>query len=222
MNIFADKASLVLRHLLRYPEKPWVISEIVESLGLSQGLVAKVILELRQQGFLKGEARGPKASSKLRHAEELLDQWTKQYQFNKNHTMAFYSSDKNILKILKNTLSPSKSVSYALTLHTGANFMTHYVRDQNVYAYLPAENFDNQVEELRKQLNLLELKQGGNVFFIKPWYRNSIFYNAQKIKGYSVVSNLQLYLDLFNYPDRGNEQALQLKRVLKEKGVPLA
>lgn len=222
MNIFSDKASLVLRHLLKYPETAWVISELVESLQLSQGLVAKVILELRSQGFIKGEARGPKASSKLRHAEDIIDQWTRQYQFKKNHTVAFYSSDKNILKRLKNTLGQTKSPSYALTLHTGANLMTQYVRDENVYAYLPAENFDAQVENLRKALNLLELKQGGNVFFIKPWYKNAIFYNAQKIKNYSVVSNIQLYLDLYNYPDRGNAHALQLKRVLKEMGASLA
>ena len=70
-------------------------------------------------------------------------------------------------------------------------------------------------------MNLKELKAGGNVYLIKPYYKKSIFLYKQKIKGYPVVSNLQLYLDLYHFPQRGREHADYLLKVIKEKGVEL-
>jgi len=40
----------------------------------------------------------------------------------------------------------------------------------------------------------------------------------QKRHGASIVSNLQLYLDLYNYKPRGAEHAEFLKRQLEQKG----
>jgi hypothetical protein len=44
-----------------------------------------------------------------------------------------------------------------------------------------------------------------------------VFFNQQTINGFKVVSNLQLYLDLYNFQPRGQEQAEQLKTILEEK-----
>jgi predicted NodU family carbamoyl transferase len=44
---------------------------------------------------------------------------------------------------------------------------------------------------------------------------------AQTIKGYKVVSNLQLYLDLYNFKPRGREHAEYLKKAFEEKGKSL-
>ena len=44
-----------------------------------------------------------------------------------------------------------------------------------------------------------------------PYYRESAFYDRQMSKGgMKVVSDLQLYLDLYDYPVRGREQAEHL------------
>ena len=75
--------------------------------------------------------------------------------------------------------------------------------------------------EDRHAVVLKELKNGGNVCFIKPYYKNSVFLHKQDIKGFSVVSDLQLYLDLYHFPQRGREHADYLLKVLKEKGVEL-
>jgi hypothetical protein len=71
-------------------------------------------------------------------------------------------------------------------------------------------------------LDLKELRNGGNVHLIYPYYKRSVFHGARKIKGYNVVSNLQLYLDLFHFPARGREHADYLLKILKEKGEHLA
>jgi hypothetical protein len=86
---------------------------------------------------------------------------------------------------------------------------------------LRSENWEKDILELQQQLDLKELVRGGNVHLIQPYYKNSMFYGIQLIKGYIVVSNLQLYLDLYNFKPRGREHVEHLKKVLKEKGKSL-
>ena len=76
-------------------------------------------------------------------------------------------------------------------------------------------------EEIRQRLELKELVKGGNIHVIRPYYKNGVFFNTQKIKKYRVVSNLQLYLDLYHFQPRGREHAEYLKKSLKEKGIYL-
>ncbi len=59
-------------------------------------------------------------------------------------------------------------------------------------------------------LKLKDSEKGANFIFLLPYYKNSVFYGMQRIKNLRVVSDLQLYLDLYNYPVRGLEQAEHL------------
>jgi hypothetical protein len=52
-------------------------------------------------------------------------------------------------------------------------------------------------------------------------YKNSVFLGKRKIRGASVVSNLQLYLDLYRFKPRGREHAEFLKERLEQKGISL-
>jgi len=63
--------------------------------------------------------------------------------------------------------------------------------------------------------------RGGNFHIIRPYYKNSVFFSRQKIKGFAVVSNLQLYLDLYHFHPRGREHAEYLKKLLEENGKSL-
>ena len=90
-----------------------------------------------------------------------------------------------------------------------------------MYLYFEPQNWNKDILDLRQRLDLKELVRGGNIRIIRPHYKKSVFYNAQIIKGYKVVSNLQLYLDLYNFKPRGQEHAEYLKKTLKEKGKSL-
>jgi hypothetical protein len=57
---------------------------------------------------------------------------------------------------------------------------------------------------------LREAGEGANLIFLLPYYKHSVFYGKQRIRKLWVVSDLQLYLDLHNYPIRGMEQAEHL------------
>lgn len=55
------------------------------------------------------------------------------------------------------------------------------------------------------------VERGGNINVSLPYYRVSAFYDAQMPKGSArTASDIQLYLDLYDFPVRGREQAEHL------------
>lgn len=223
MKIFlSDKATIVVRAMLSQPDRRWVARDFEKEFGVGRARAATVLSVLRAKGFVGGIRSGRLAHSVLQNKEELLEEWLKAYKFELNETHLYYSAHGDVLSRLKEYFATKNNPKgYALTLHTGANFITHYVNTPTVYCYLPGENFRDTSLDLRQALDLKELKKGGNFYLIKPHYKNAVFLNSQTIKGCNVVSNFQLYLDLYNFPQRGREHASYLLKTLKEEGKNL-
>lgn len=221
ISIFADKTTVILRKMLKDRDRKWVIQDFIKDkdklFGISQGRIAKVLNEMGRIGYIEREKRGVKSSAVFTNREKLIDDWIKAYKFEYNEIHSFYSPDKNILRKIKEYLEAKKAV-YALTLHTAANLYTSFVKAEDIYFYLQSNDLKRDILDLRQRLELKQLVQGGNVHIVKPYYKTSVFFNIQKIKGYKVVSNLQLYLDLYNFRPRGREHAEYLKKLLEETG----
>ncbi len=221
--LLGDKANIIIRAILSQPDRKWVVRDFEKEFGVGRARGATVLSALRAKGFVGGIRSGRLAHSVLQNKKELLEEWLKVYKFELNEAHLYYSSREDILIRLKEYFTAkNEPKKYALTLHTGANLITHYVNTPTIYCYLPAENFKNASLDLRQALDLKELKKGGNFYLIKPYYKSAIFFNTQTIKGYNVVSNLQLYLDLYHFPQRGRDHAEYLLKTLKEEGKPLA
>ncbi|MBU4304811.1 MAG: hypothetical protein KJ893_04195 [Candidatus Omnitrophica bacterium] len=217
--LLSDKAAIIIRAMLSQPARKWVARDFEKEFGVGRARAAAVLSELRAKGFVGGIRSGRLAHSVLQNKEELIEEWLKLYKFERNETYLYYSAREDVLRSLKNYFASKKQEqAYALTLHTGANFITHYVNTPTMYCYLPAENFKNASLDLRQALDLKELKRGGNFCLIKPYYKTAVFFNTQTIKGYNVVSYLQLYLDLYHFPQRGRDHAEYLLKTLKEEG----
>ena len=214
-NIFADKATLILRKILCEPERKWVVRDFIGAGGVSLGLAQGVLEAMAGQGYIERVKKGPDSYAFLTNSERLIECWIKEYRFDLNEVHTYYAPDKNVLKKIKVFLKKDK---YALTLHSGANLVTSYVKTDQLHLYLNFENWNKEILELRQKLNLKELVRGGNFHIARPFYKNSIFFNCQNIKGYRIVSDLQLYLDLHNFQPRGGEHAEYLKKLLEEKG----
>ena len=214
-NIFADKASLIPRKMLFNQQNKWVTRDFTGDNGVSIGMAQGVLETMAKKGYIERVKRGPSSYALLTNADELIGGWVTEYRFELNEVDTYYSPDKNILPKLKDYL---KNKQYALTLHSGANLITSFVVTDQVYLYFKPEDYGKDILELRQRLDLKELVRGGNIHVIRPHYKKSVFYGAQTLKGYKVVSNLQLYLDLYNYKPRGREHADYLKKVLEEKG----
>lgn len=217
-NIFADKATLVIRKILQYPEKKWVVRDFTGPQGVSIGMAQEVLEAMRKHGYVERVKKGPMSYTILTNKEKLIADWLKEYRFDLNIIDTYYNPDKNILKKIKKVL---KKNQYVLALHTGANLITSFVKTEQVFIYMNLQDWEKDILNIRQGLELKELAMGGNIHLIRAFYKNSAFFNVQKIKGFPVVSSLQLYLDLYNFQPRGREHAEYLKKVLEEKGIYL-
>lgn len=217
-NIFADKASIVLRKMLQNPERKWVVRDFASPGGISLGMSQEVLKAMEKKGYIERVKKGPNSYTILTNKEKLISDWLKEYSFDQNIIDTYYSANKNILNKFRKIL---KENQYALTLHSGANLITSFVRTEEIFIYMNLKDWKKDILDIRQKLDLKELVRGGNIHLIHPFYKNSVFFNTQKIKGYTMVSNLQLYLDLYNFQPRGREQAEYLKNLLEEKGRKL-
>lgn len=217
-NVFSDKATTIPRKMLQDPKREWVVRDFTGPSGVSLGMAQNVLEAMAKKGYVERVKKGPDSYTVLTNKDMLLADWLKEYQFELNTVDSYYNPDKEILNKIKDFL---KEKQYALTLHTGANLITSFVKTEDIYLYLKLADWDKEVLDLRQKLELKELVRGGNFHIIQPHYKTSIFFNRQIIKGFAVVSSLQLYLDLYNFQPRGREHAEYLKKLLEEKGKRL-
>ena len=214
-NIFSDKATIIPRKMLQHPQREWVVRDFTAPEGVSLGMAQSVLEAMAKKGYVERVKRGPDSHTVLTNKDMLITDWLKEYEFELNTVDSYYSTDKKVMENVKGFL---REKQYALTLHTGANLMTSFVKTDEIYLYLQLADWDKEMLDLRQRLDLKELVRGGNFHIIRPYYKNSVFFNRQKIKGFAVVSNLQLYLDLHHFQPRGREHAEYLKKLLEEKG----
>jgi len=217
-NIFSDRSSLVLRALLREPERKWTLPDLAKE-GVSLGLASDVLSKAETRGYVERVAKGPESYTRLIRKETLLKDWVNAYSFEQNDHAYFLSTDKDFLKICGQYLKQQKK-TFALTLYSASRLISPYVKDERHFIYLDIERneFSTFLKEIETQLNLYKLVHGGNICFAVPFYRSSVFRDSRIMKGYSAVSNLELYLDLMTFPPTGTEEADHLISHFKKKG----
>lgn len=217
INIFADKASLILRELTANPGRFYTVRGLAEVTRNSVGWTSEVLREIEKRGYLD---RKPRKGCRLKRMESLLGDWTDEYAFpGKNKLKNYFvkaESLPEILGVLRDLEIPEE-VDYALTLHSGAHLVSPFVQFNEGHLYVSAErDFEGQAAFFADNLNLMELEAGGNIHILKPHHRRGAMYGARSIEGLRVVSDLQLYLDLYHFPGRGREHA---ERVLEQSGL---
>ena len=193
--------------LLNEPKRRWTLSELATTSGVSLGMVHRVMKRLENEGFVDRTTRG---SAYLVDQGGLLDAWSDRYQY-KDHTIAGYHcsiEDQNdVLGLLRNGVPDQE---YALTLGAGVSQVAPLVRSSDVYVYVRDDG-----KEIIRALDLTPVEFGGNVHLMTP-NDTGVFIETQRINGMTVVSNIQLYLDLYRYPMRGKEQAAHLREKILE------
>lgn len=220
-NIFADKATLILREMIKQPDKKWVVRDFVGGQPISLGMASEVLLTLEKAGYVEREKKGAFSYTILTNKNKLIQDWTKFYDFRLNTVKLFYNPKLKLNAIKDFFKQGNIEDRYAFTLHTGANFTTSYVKTENIYLYIDKSIQDTVFLDFIQQLNLKQLVHGGNVYLVTPYYKTSVFHGSRKIRGFTIVSNLQLYLDLYHFQPRGTEHAEFLKEQLEQKGLAL-
>jgi hypothetical protein len=202
---FSDKASLILRLLLSHKNRLWGIRELAGDLDLDPGFVSRMARELENRNY----AARVNSKIRIRNAKSILEDWVREYNYKKNRESRFFCLAKRPAEIIAK-LSGAKipaDIPYALSLQAGSSLISPYAVFDSVHLYVRNQQAINY---FKKQLELEEVRQGENVVLMLPYYKHSVFYGRQKAKDLWVVSDIQLYLDLHNYPIRGLEQAEHL------------
>ena len=124
-------------------------------------------------------------------------------------------------------LSTINNNSYVLTSLAGAFLVAPHVRPVDVHIYVHSKEDPVAVAGA---LGLQPIPRGGNVKFVIP-YDKGVFYGQQRasiripdqvLGEVNVVSSVQLFVDLYNYPARGLEAAEHLYgQIVEEWGKVL-
>ncbi len=213
---FSDKASLILRHLLSYHGRSWGVRELAGHIGLDPGYISRMLVELEERRYILREKR----RVRLIDPERVLDDWVHEYSYRDNREYRYFclaQDPAEIMEDMRRSVS-QREEDYALGIHAGAWLVSPHAVYNEVHVYLSRRE---SMELFQKRMELKDVESGANVVFLLPYYRHSVFYGKRLVRKLWVVSNLQLYLDLYHYPLRGLEQAEHLyERVLaREFGI---
>jgi len=217
-NIFETKATRVLRALLTNPAKEWTIRGLATEVNISPGYAHAVIATLLQYSYV---TRTTSYKIKITNPTTLLRRWAAYHQYDKmNKFLEYYTFEREIDKFIQK-LAQLKNQNYALTVLAGAYLIAPHVRPVDIHIYIHNEK---DAATLAENLNLQPIPKGGNIKFVIP-YDEGVFYGQQSIKiipsntsnKVNVVSDIQLYIDLYNYPARGLEAAEHLYQHIIQK-----
>jgi len=223
-SVFEPKATRVLRALLLNPQRSWTIRGLAEEVEISPGYAHAVISTLIDLGHV---ARTEQYKIKTANPTVLLKRWAAYYQYDRMNTfLDYYTFEREVDHFIEQ-LSRVSSQNYALTALTGAYLIAPHVRPIDIHMYIK-EKID--ATKLAKSLNLQPIPKGGNVKFVVP-YDQGVFYGQQTVdirtpnketRSVNVVSDVQLFVDLYNYPARGLEAAEHLyERIIERWGKAL-
>jgi len=206
-SLYATKAERILRALLCNPGRNWNIKALADDSGVSLGQASNVKRTLEDREMLSGK----RGAFSLGEPASILQEWTENYDYRKNSFREFYCV-MNVTEIEAAiaTYCAEHNVLYALTGFSGAARIGPAVRYNRAMIY--AVDFP---EQALSALSFKAVNSGGNLLLFTP-YDSGVFYGSTEIDGARVVSNVQLYLDLAGFRDRGEEAAeMLMKRVLE-------
>ncbi|MEW6528257.1 MAG: type IV toxin-antitoxin system AbiEi family antitoxin [Candidatus Micrarchaeota archaeon] len=209
-NIFEGKACNVIRVLLVNWPRSWDLRSLAHEAGVSLYTIQAVTNNLLKEKYAIRESK--RGEFKLMNPEILLKRWAAYNNFSARHLfIQYYTFEQEIDKFVER-LKEVKEPRYAITSLAGALQVAPYVRPTNIYLYTGSEK---DAEAIAKKLDLKHVETSGNVIFVVP-DNEHIFYGLQNINNVSVVSNIQLYVDLLNYAGRGEEAAGELLKKINK------
>lgn len=191
----------MIRVLLVNWPKTWNLRGLAKEADVSLPTAQRVSNTLLKENYAIRERK--RGELKLMNPLLLLKRWAAYNHFASRHRFVrYYTFEQEIGKFLE-LMKSKPGPPYALTTLVGALQIAPYVRPVDIYFYVQSE------EDAKKWATLLDLKpteRGGNIVFVVP-DDQQVFYGMQTINSINVVSNVQLYVDLFNYAGRGEEAA---------------
>ena len=197
-SLFSPKASRIIRVLFEGPKQVWQVQRLAREARVSLGLAAKVKQRLLDLEYACEERTG----IRLAKEEELLTAWAADLASRKRRAVGVYAAgDPQEIEENLRAYCAANTIRYALTQFSGAARVAPFTRYTRGAAYVEADP-----AILVERLGWKIVDTGAN--FTLPWpFDEGVFYGARTIGQDSVVTDVQLYLDLMESKGRGEEAA---------------
>lgn len=206
MNLYSKKAIDLYRVLLVLYPQSLSMRKLAKEAHVSLAVTFKITKELINERIL---IHGTDYKLKLMSPYDLLKRWATVNNFVANtEFIEYYTDEEDIKKFFGRFKDINEE--YAFTGLAGALLVAPFVRPTNVHVYVKNKDDANKIAE---RLNLLPIEENGNVKFAIP-KSDGVFYGVREIDAVKVVSDIQLYVDLLNYPARGEEAATEIYKVI--------
>jgi hypothetical protein len=204
-SLFAPKACRVLRVLLQGPLRSWKTVELANESVVSTGWVSAVRQQLIAREWAVSDSKGFRMSN----PNAVLDAWVAIDQWKARTDVHEYSllltDPTEIAKSLRDFFGDRR---HAFT-QWFAGWLRHpYTAPQIVTAYVKDFPEDKAIEG---QLLARRVGEGGRLWLVRP-SEPGVFLRSQSAQGFSLVSDVQIYLDLLAAGRRGDEQAAELRK----------
>jgi hypothetical protein len=204
-SLFAPRATRVLRVLLQGPLRPWKVTELAASARVSLGWVSAIRQQLVAREWAKEETGGLRVTK----PDEILDAWTRADVWEKRTRTQEYST------LLADPVGLAEKLQAVLPdeppvfTQWFAGWLRHpYTTPPAITAYV--KRFPDELL-LESKLSARRVPSGGRLRLVLP-QDDGVFYPAQTVSGFNLVSDTQIYLDLLSAGQRGDDQAAELRK----------
>ena len=128
-SLYSPKSERILRVLLTYPYRFWKTLELAKEAQISPGMITHVRKKLNEEEWIESTPVG----FRLIEPAKLLQDWAKNYSFQKNTILDFYSL-KPLPEVEKEIaqVCDSLNICYALTSFSASSRLAPMVRNQRV------------------------------------------------------------------------------------------
>jgi len=204
-SLFTPKTQRALRVLLQGPLRPWKISKLAVESQISLGWASA----LKQQLVAREWVAEEKSGILVTKPGALLDAWAESDDWKQRTEVRQYSLlETEPVDIASSMVKGLKKSQLAFTQWFAGWLRQPYTLPPIVTTYVrewPKE------ELLEKMLHARRVAQGGRLWLVKP-KEDGVFQPGQEVKGFPLVSDIQIYLDLLRAGQRGMEQAAELRK----------
>lgn len=203
-SLFSPKSSRVIRCLLSDPARAWTLKGLAVETGVSIGLIHRIATALESNLFAKKDIR----AFKLEDPARLLEAWREEY-YRRAPKWARYVVGGGAVEGAMSKLDAAAircGIRYAISGPSGALLVFSDIPPTAVYLYVDALK-----QEFLQEIEADRVSSEGNLL-IRIVEQENEFIGSREVKGLDVVSDLQLYLDLWAMGGRGQDAAEELRR----------
>ncbi len=206
-SVFSPISSRIVRALLEEPAREWRVAELATTARVSLGQTSNVCRRLIGEAYAEREG----GHFHLIQPGKLLDAWRQIDMMGETQARAYYSFEQDPETLMRRVgeLAGQHSLRSAMTSFAGASLIAPFVRGIGAVSWYVEG--PEMVSRWVEALDLRPVESGPNVMLLIP-YDAGVWYRTQMVDGVQVVGNVQLYVDLYQDPARGREQAEFLRQ----------